>query len=120
MRRSKAMAGLAWAAGEREAAVWAGALAALLDRAADPDRTRTLAAAVTYPAAGGAATEVLLDAIRAERSRAPAKDEGTQAALEWLAKQYPDLLEPPPCPEPPQPYGLSGLTCPSVGASSSH
>jgi hypothetical protein len=114
----QAMAGLAWAAGEREAAVWAGTLASLLDSAPDPDRTRVLATAVAYPAAAGAATEVLLDALWAASNQVPAKDKGTQAALVSLAKLYPDLLHPPACPEPPQPYELSGLRCPSVGASS--
>ena len=75
--------------------------------------------AVAYPAAAGKATEILLDAIRAERPETPKTDKGVQAALEWLAKQYPDLLQPPACPEPPQPYELSRLRCPSVSASAS-
>jgi hypothetical protein len=54
-----------------------------------------------------------------QRPDAPAKDKGTQAALEWLAGQFPDLLRPAACPEPPQPYELSGLKCPAVKASTS-
>jgi len=59
-----------------------------------------LVAAITYPAAAGPATEVLLDAIRAGRPEAPAKEAGTEAALAWLAKKFPDLLRPPVCPPP--------------------
>jgi hypothetical protein len=66
-----------------------------------------LVAAVAYPTAAGPATEVLLDAIRAGHPDAPAKDQGTEAALEWLAKTYPDALHPV-CPQPLQP----GLQCP--------
>jgi hypothetical protein len=65
--------------------------------------------AIAYPAAGGSATDILLDAMRATRQDAPAKDKGTQAALEWLAKTFPEVLRPPVCPEPLQP----GPKCPS-------
>jgi hypothetical protein len=109
-------AALAWAGSEEEAEGWARALVALLDRAGDPDRMRKLAAAVAYPAAAGTATDVLLDAIRGGHSHAPAKEKGTQAALEWLVKTYPDVLRLPVCPDPAQPYELSGLKCPAVEA----
>jgi hypothetical protein len=73
-----------------------------------PGRDRTLVAAIAFPTAGGSATEVILDAIRAERSDAPAKEAGTEAALQWLAKTYPDVLRPPLCPQPLQ----SDMKCP--------
>ena len=107
MQASKAAASsLAWAAEDDEAVEWAQALVALSHRAADQDGK--LAAAIAYPTAAGPATEVLLDAIRAGHPDAPAKEAGTEAALEWLAKKYPDVLGPPLCPQPPQP----GLKCP--------
>ncbi len=57
---------LAWAASDKEAAEWARALVTLLDRTGDPDKTNKLVAAVAYPAAAEAATDILLDAIRAQ------------------------------------------------------
>jgi hypothetical protein len=110
----QAKASLAWAASEEEAADWARALVALLDRARDPQRTQKLAASVAFPPAAGKATEVLIDAIRTPD--APAKEAGTNAALEWLAKQYPDVLRPPVCPPPPQNFEVSGLKCPDEEA----
>ncbi len=89
---------LAWAASENESVQWARALVALAHPATD--RNGKLAAALAYPAAAGPATEVLLDAIRAEHPDAPAKEAGPEAALEWLAKTYPDVLRPPLCPPP--------------------
>lgn len=104
----RAEASLAWAGSEEEAEAWARALVALLDRAGDPDRTQKLAAAVAHPAAAGTATDVLLDAIRGGHSHAPAREKGTEAALEWLVKTYPDGLRPL-CPPPLRP----DLKCPS-------
>ena len=103
---SKAAASsLAWAANDDEAAEWARALVTLSDQAADRGM---LVTAITYPAAAGSATEVLLNAIRVGHPDAPAKEEGTEAALAWLAKKFPDVLRPPLCPEPLQ----SSLKCP--------
>jgi hypothetical protein len=101
-----AVSSLAWAAEDHEAVEWARALVALSHRAAD--QNGKLAAAIAYPTAAGPATEVLLDAIRKEHPDAPAKEAGTEAALEWLAKTFPDVLRPPLCPEPLDP----GLKCP--------
>ena len=101
-----AAASLAWAADDDEAAEWARALVALSHPASDRDRM--LVAAIAYPTAAGSATEVLLDAIRAGHPDAPAKEAGTEAALEWLAKTFPDVLRPPLCPQPLQP----DLKCP--------
>ena len=104
-----AAASLAWAAYDEEAAELARALVMLLmlsHRAGDRDGM--LVAAIAYPTAGGSATEVLLDAIRAGHPDAPVKEKGTEAALEWLAKTFPDVLRPPLCPKPLQP----GLECP--------
>ena len=82
------------------------ALVALSHPAANRDGM--LVNAIAYPAAAGSATEVLLDAIRAGHPDAPAKEKGTEAALEWLAKTFPDVLRPPLCPQPLQP----DLKCP--------
>jgi TIR domain len=107
VQASKAAAtSLAWSANDDEAVEWARALAALSHRAAGQDGM--LAAAIAYPTTAGPATEILLDAIRAGHPDAPAKEAGTEAALEWLAKKYPDVLRPPLCPQPLQ----SGLKCP--------
>ena len=107
MQASKAAtSSLAWAAKDDETVKWAQALVALSHRAADQDGK--LAAAIAYPTAAGPATEVLLDAIRAGHPDAPAKEAGTEAALVWLAKQFPDALRPPLCPQPLQP----NLKCP--------
>jgi hypothetical protein len=67
-----------------------------------------LVTAIGYPAAAGSVTEVLLDAIRAGHPDAPAKEAGTEVALAWLAKKFPEVLRPPVCPQPLQ----SGLKCP--------
>jgi ABC-type transporter Mla subunit MlaD len=96
-----AAASLAWAADDKEAAKWARALVTLSQRAADRDGM--LVTAIAYPAAAGSATEVLLDAIRADHPDAPAKEAGTESALAWLVKIYPYVLRPPHCPEPLQP-----------------
>ncbi len=101
-----AAASLAWAANDNEAAGWARALVALAHPAVDRDRV--LVAAIAYPIAAGSATEILLDTIRAAHPDAPTKEAGTEAALEWLAKTYPDVLRPPLCPQPLQP----SLKCP--------
>ena len=101
-----AAASLAWAAADEEAAEWARALVTLSRPA--PGRDEMLVTAIAYPAAAGSATEVLLDAIRAAHPEAPAQSEGTEAALRWLAKSYPDVLRPPVCLPPLQ----SDLKCP--------
>jgi hypothetical protein len=104
---------LAWAASEEEAADWARAFVALLDRGGGAEKTQKLVASVAYPAAAGAATDILLDAIRTRVTAAPASGAGTTAALQWLAAQYPEVLRPPVCPKPPQDFVQSGLQCPS-------
>lgn len=115
MQTSKdAAASLAWAAQDNEAAEWARALAAM--PIATADRDRTLASAIAYPAAAGSATEVLLEAIRAGHPDAPAKEAGTEPALAWLAKTFPDVVRPPHCPKPLQP----DLKCPLDEATTSH
>jgi hypothetical protein len=101
-----ATASLAWAANGDEAAGWARALVALSRPSAN--RNGMLVTAIAYPAAAGRATEVLLDAIRGEHPDAPAKEAGTEVALAWLAKKFPDILRPPICPTPLQP----DLKCP--------
>ena len=103
---SVASASLAWASRDDEAEEWARALVALAHPASD--RERMLVAAIAYPTVAGSATEILLDAIRAGHPDAPAKEKGTESALTWLAKQFPDVLRPPLCPQPLQP----GLKCP--------
>jgi ribosomal protein S7 len=103
---SAAASSLAWGASDAEAKNWGRALVKLSDRSKNREM---LVTAIAYPAAAGSATEVLLDAIREGHSDAPAKEKGTTAALEWLAKTFPDVLRPPLCPEPLQP----GLKCPS-------
>jgi hypothetical protein len=97
---------LAWSANDAEAAEWARTLVALTRQALDQDAT--LVPTIAYPAAAGSATEILLDAIRAVRPDAPVKAAGTESALVWLAKTYPDVLRPPTCPAPVQ----SDLKCP--------
>jgi energy-coupling factor transporter ATP-binding protein EcfA2 len=106
------MSSLGWAATEEEAVDWAHALVALLPRATGQTGTRDLVAAIVYPFAAGPATEVLLDAIRARHSDAPAKEAGTATSLAWIAEKYPDQVHRPICPTPPQPNSLSGLNCP--------
>jgi hypothetical protein len=103
---------LTWAATKPEAVEWARALVALPSGATDKDGTRGLVAAILYPIAGGPATEVLLEAIRAKHPHAPQSQAGTAAGLAWIAKKYPDLVGHPICPPPPQPTSLSGLKCP--------
>jgi hypothetical protein len=110
-----AMSSLAWAATEDEAADWARAVVALLPTAADQAdqaETQKLVSAITYPPAAGPATEILLDALRARRSDAPAKVTGTAASMAWIVGMYPNEVRRPICPRPPQPVSLSGLECP--------
>jgi hypothetical protein len=102
-----------WAATDDGATEWARALAALSVRLSDQNATKTLVAALAYPAAAGPATEVLLDAVRARHSDAPPKEAGTEAGLAWLATKYPEALGPGVCPPPPQPTAISDLKCPS-------
>ena len=78
------------------------------------DRERILVTSIAYPAAAGPATNVLLDAIREQRPDAPSKEEGIEVALNWLASAYPLVLLPPVCPEPPQPFEVSGLRGPAA------
>jgi hypothetical protein len=59
-----------------------------------------LVTAITYSAAAGFATEVLLAAIQEGHVEAPAKEAGTETYLARLAKKCPDVLRPPNCPEP--------------------
>jgi hypothetical protein len=101
-----AVSSLGWAASEDEAAEWARVLVALPHPASDRDRM--LVTAIAYPTAAGSATEVLLDAIRSRHPDAPAKEAGTEPALEWVAKNFPDVLNPPLCPPPLQ----ADLKCP--------
>ena len=104
---SKAAASsLAWARSNMEAVEWARALVALTHPASGRDEM--LMSAIAYPTAAGSATEILLDAIRAEHPDAPVKEAGIEPALAWLAKKFPILLRPPLCPKPLQP----GLECP--------
>lgn len=109
---SVAASSLAWAATEGEAADWARALVGLLPRAKPQDETRELILAIVYPTSAGSASEVVLEAIRARHSDAPAKEAGVAASLAWIAETYPDLVRRPICPPPPQPTSLSGLKCP--------
>jgi hypothetical protein len=108
---------LAWAPDGFEAAAWADALVSLT--AEDTNGTPQLVEAITYPAAAGsndlgdAATDVLLEAIRTRRPGAPTKEAGTEAALQWLAINYPRVLQPPVCPPPPRPLEISGFKCPT-------
>ncbi len=103
---SVASKSLGWAATDGEAAQWARALVALTHKA--PDQDSMLVAAIAYPTAGGTATEILLDGLRVGHPNAPSKEAGTEAALVWLSKTYPEVLRPPVCPPPLQ----SGLKCP--------
>jgi hypothetical protein len=108
-----AVSSLGWAATEDEAADWARAVVALLPSAvdrADHGETRQLISAILYPPAAGPATEVLLDALRARHSDAPAKEAGTATLMAWVAEKYPNEVSRPICPPPPQP--TSGLNCP--------
>jgi TIR domain len=107
---SAAASSLGWAASDDEAAAWAKALVALTRSAANRDRM--LVDAIAYPSsAAAAATDVLLDAIRAGHPDAPAKEAGTELALAWLAKNFPEILRPPVCPPPLQQQ--ADLNCPS-------
>jgi len=108
-----AAASLAWAADDEEAAEWARALVTLvtLSRPA-ANRDGMLVTAIAYPTAAGSATEVLLDAIRVGHPDAPAKEAGTEAALAWLAKTFPEVLRPPLCPPPLQQQ--PDLKCPPL------
>jgi hypothetical protein len=101
-----AAASLAWAADDEESGEWARALVKLSRPAAN--REKMLVEAIAYPASAGSATEVLLHAIREGHPDAPAKEVGTEAALQWLAERYSDVLRPPVCPPPLQ----FGLECP--------
>jgi hypothetical protein len=103
-----AMSSLAWAATEDEANAWARAVVALLPSAAVQDETRKLVSAMVYPTAAGPATEILLDALHARRSEAPAKEAGTAAIMAWIADTYPNEVHRSICPRPPQ----SNLKCP--------
>ncbi len=103
---------LAWASSTDEAVAWAKALVALSSHTPDQNRILQLVSAVTYPTAGGPATEILLEELRTLRLDAPGKSEGTTATLESLVTNYPRILQQPTCPVPPQSYELSGLKCP--------
>ena len=110
-----AMSSLAWAAKEDEAVGWARVVVTLLPSAADhadQGGTRKLVSAIVYPFAAGPATEVLLDALRARHSDAPAKEAGTIASVAWIAEKYPNEARRPICLPPPQPTSLSDLKCP--------
>jgi hypothetical protein len=65
-----------------------------------------------YPVAGGQATNVLLEALRAVIPAAPSAEAGLPANLRWIADTYPgiDLKSAPACP-PPLPR--EELACPS-------
>ncbi len=118
-----AVSSLAWAATEAEAVDWARAVVALLPSPkdqVDQGGTRKLVSAIVYPTAAGPATEVLLDAIRARHSDAPAKEAGTTASLAWIAEKYPSEVRRPICPPPPQPASLSDLKCPDQDLSPSN
>ena len=104
----RALAALAWSSTPEEAAAWARALVALLTQAADPGKTKKLVIAAVYPTAAGEATEVLLEAIHGRRG----------ANLFWLAQRYPEVLQRPICPDPPQPFEISGLKCPDTAQAS--
>jgi hypothetical protein len=109
-----AKSSLAWAAREWEAVDWARALVALLPSVADQadeGETRKLVSALVYPPAAGA-TKVLLDALHARHSDAPATEAGTAPSMAWIAEKYPNEVRRPICPPPPQPTSLSGLKCP--------
>ena len=90
-----AMPSLAWASTDDEGAEWAETLVTLPHAA--PDRDQVLTAAIAYPTTAGSATGILLEAIRAGHPDAPAKEKGTEVALEWLANTFPDVLSPPRC-----------------------
>ena len=100
-----AASSLGWSATAEEATLWAAALAALTHSTSFSGNI--LATVIAYPTAAGEATEILLDAIRAGRPDVPAKDRGTESALEFLVKAHPQVLHPV-CPPPPQ----AGLQCP--------
>jgi hypothetical protein len=109
------MSSLAWAAKEDEAVDWARAVVALLPSAADQadqGETRKLVSAIVYPPAARLATDVLLDALRARHSDAPAKEGGTTPSVAWIAEKYPNEVRLPICPPPPQPTSISDLKCP--------
>jgi hypothetical protein len=107
-----AKSSLAWAATDEEAADWARTLVASLPHVTERDGTQELVAALVYPSAAGPATEVLLEAIRASHSDAPAEDARTAASLAWIAEKYPNQVRVRICPTPPQPTSLSVLKCP--------
>ena len=107
-----AKSSLAWAASTEEAIRWAGALAALMDRANHSDSVKALAEAIAYPMAAGEPTDVVLAEIRKQRPDAPAEKGGTRASFEWLAAAYPKVLHPI-CPEPLQAYA-SFAKCPLI------
>ena len=101
-----AAASLAWAGTDEEASEWARALIKLSRSAAN--REEMLVERNRLPCRGRIADRDLARRIRAGHPDAPTKEAGTEAALDWLARTFPDILRPPLCPRPLQP----GLKCP--------
>ena len=101
-----------WSATPEESAAWAKAIATLLRRPAEPNYVGAIVELLKYPVAGGQATNVLLEALRAVIPAAPSAEAGLPANLRWIADTYPgiDLKSAPACP-PPLPR--EELACPS-------
>ena len=94
---------LAWASSAEEAAAYAQLAVAGLPRQPVADFVVEIIELLKYPPAAGAATGVLLEALREVASDAPGKEKGLDATLDWLQRYYPavDLDSPPHCPDPP-------------------
>jgi len=107
-------ASLAWAVSGDDGARWAALLAAAVPQGAVPASLGRLVAALRIPMAGGAATEVLLDALPARDPRVPGAAAGLRANMEWLRAAHPasDPFGLATCPPPP-PW-VEGAICPPL------
>jgi hypothetical protein len=112
--RAAVRAALAWAATENGASAWAAAYAQLLAPEGNAEFVASVAEALKYPTAAGAAAITMLAALHDRIQAIPADEQGLQTALAVIRKAYPsiDLQSPPVCPLPLPAGQAAGLTCP--------
>jgi hypothetical protein len=93
---------LAWEHTRDKAAAWATAFAMLLSKNHSENYVADIVEVLKYPTLAGPATDVMLDALRDIDARAPGREAGLAASLEWLRTTYPsiDLDARPHCPSP--------------------
>ena len=93
---------LGWSPSAEEAAAWAAAWAAVVEKTPRDHFVETLVEALKYPASTGEAERVLLAALRDEITDAPGEEAGLLANLEWIETAFPliDLDAPVSCPAP--------------------